>query len=236
MNAAMQNWLKQSAPGSLFQARPMFANQFPFILLVILLLGFSQKSHAQTTDSLQLFEEPVAEKKTGFFAKDYPNPKKALILSFVLPGAGQAYNKKWWKIPLVYGALGTVAWIEANNIRQYTKLRDNYKYLVDDDPNTNPFEEPYIYLDATQTKFYRDEARRTLEQSSLVLGLVYVLAATDAFVDAHLNSFDVSDDLSFNLRPRAIPNGLGQPAIGLGISIPLHGQTLGSGRSRLIQP
>ncbi|MBK8556616.1 MAG: hypothetical protein IPL65_12990 [Lewinellaceae bacterium] len=160
---------------------------------------------------------------TGFWRGDYPNPRKALLMSFILPGSGQAYNRKWWKIPLVYATLGGLTWLEVNNYNFYKGFRDNYKWAVDGDPGTNPIDEPYISLDATDLKYYRDQSRRTLEQSSLVLGLAYLLVATDAFVDAHLASFDVSDDLSFKLVPKAQMTPGWGPSYGLGISIPLGG-------------
>lgn len=158
-----------------------------------------------------------------FWSDNYPNPKKALLLSFVLPGAGQAYNKKWWKIPIVYGALGALTWLQTDNIRQYRALRDNYKFLVDGDPNTNPTEEPYVFLDATRMRFYRDQYRRYVELSSVGLGLAYVLAATDAFVDAHLGSFDVGDDLSLRLRPRFEQGPGAAPVLGMGLNLQLGG-------------
>ena len=135
------------------------------------------------------------------FTKNYPNPKTAAFLSLALPGTGQIYNRKWWKLPIVYAVLGGLTYIEIDNINEYRRLRDNYRYLVDDDPNTNPTESPYNLLDATSMKQYRDQWRRYVEQSSIALGLAYILTATEAFVDAHLTQFDVSDDLSFRLRP-----------------------------------
>ena len=192
-------------------------------MLVLFLTGWGSSLPAQEADSLQtpiINLDSIQEKpRKGFLAKNYPDPKKALLLSFILPGSGQIYNKKWWKLPIVYGALGTMLYIEFFNINQYTALRDNYRFLVDDDPNTNPTEEPYTSLDANSMKFYRDESRRSLEQSSLFLGLTYILVATDAFVDAHLSTFDVSDDLS--LRPTAIPTATGQPAFGFGLRVTL---------------
>lgn len=179
------------------------------------------------SDTAQQAEKPGLVKR--FFSKDYPNPKKAVILSFIFPGAGQAYNKKWWKLPIVYGALGGVLYVELNNLGEYRRLRDNYKLLVDGDNTTNPTESPYIYLDATSMKQYRDQWRRYVEQSSLVLGLAYILTATEAFVDAHLSRFDVSDDLSLRLSPKA------QPLPGLGISIGI-GVTLQFGRPRTRLP
>ena len=175
-------------------------------------------------------------RKPGFirriFTKDYPNPRTAAYLSLALPGAGQAYNKRWWKLPFVYGALGAVTYFEIRNYRQYAELRDNYKWVVDDDDNTNPTEEPYIFMDATSLKSYRDTWKRYFEQTSLVLGLAYVLTATEAFVDAHLSRFDVSDDLSFRVRPAAetVPWGSGM-AFGVGVSL-----QFGTARTRPTAP
>lgn len=156
-----------------------------------------------------------------FFTNKYPNPRKAAFLSLALPGAGQAYNKRWWKLPIVYGALGGMTWLEIQNVKQYRALRDNYKLLVDDDVNTNPTEEPYTRIDATSMKKYRDQWRKYVEQTSLGLGLVYLLAAADAFVDAHLHSFDVSDDLSLRVVPKAQNLSTGGPVFGVGVQIAL---------------
>ncbi len=166
----------------------------------------------------------LKERKKNFvrdaFAKNYPNPRVAALLSFVLPGAGQAYNKKWWKIPLVWGALGGMAYFTFDTQKTYRELRDSYKLLVDDDPNTNPTESPYNTFDAARTKSYRDTYRGYTEKWYLALGITYLLGVTDAFVDAHLSRFDVSDDLSLRLKPSLETTG-GLPAFGLGVSLTL---------------
>ncbi len=138
-----------------------------------------------------------------FFTKNYPDPRKAALFALLLPGAGQAYNRRWWKIPIVYGVLGGIGYVEYNHIQTFKLYRDSYKALVDDDPTT-VVEDPKLQRqDRTTLKANRDIARRNLEQSSLILGLGYILSITDAFVDAHLSTFDVSDDLSLNICPKA---------------------------------
>ena len=161
-----------------------------------------------TTDTLQPKIDTLAqdiEKKPGLMhrilKKDYPNPKTAVFLSLAVPGAGQMYNRRWWKVPIVYAVLGGITYVEINNIQEYKRLRDNYKWVVDGDPDTNPTEAPYNQLDATSLKQYRDQWKRYVEQTSIVLGLAYILTATEAYVDAHLSRFDVSDDLSFQVKP-----------------------------------
>lgn len=174
---------------------------------------------------------PLSKSKSegGFFKKGYPNPRKAALLAFVLPGAGQVYNKKWWKVPIVYVGLGTVLYFEIDNIRQYRALRDNYKWLVDDDPDTNPTEPPYNRLDANSLRNYRDQWRRYVEINSILLGVAYLMQVTDAYVDAHLHSFDVSENLSLRFRPKMETTyGLGA-TFGAGVSLQF-------GRSRPQKP
>lgn len=156
-----------------------------------------------------------------FFTKGYPNPRKAALMSLVIPGAGQAYNRKWWKIPLVYGALGGLTWWEIESIKDYKLYKTNYKYKVDDDPLTVVTEPKLVLMDAVTLKANREIARKNLERSSLVLGLGYLLSVTDAFVDAHMATFDISDDLSLKICPKTstIP-GIG-PTFGLGILVQL---------------
>ncbi|MCA0238556.1 MAG: DUF5683 domain-containing protein [Bacteroidetes bacterium] len=201
--------------------------------LLLLLSGCSLKAQEPAAtkvllpDSTNLALVDSVEKphRTGFvrrfFSKDYPNPRKAAFLSLALPGAGQAYNRHWWKLPIVYGAIGGMTWLEIQNVKQYRKLRDNYILLVDGDDNTNPTESPYNQIDATSMKAYRNQWRKYVEQTSLGLGLVYLLVAADAFVDAHLQRFDVSDDLSLRLKPQAETMPMGGPVFGVGIQLAL---------------
>lgn len=161
-----------------------------------------------------------------FFAKDYPNPRKAAIFG-IIPGGGQLYNKKWWKLPIVYGALGGMLWWQQDNSKQYRALRDNYRLLVDGDPNTNPTEDPYNRIDAASMKNYRDQFKRFTELTSLGLGFTYLLSITDAFVDAHLSRFDTSDDLGFRFEPGVQEAAGFGPSLGLCLKIRLDGkQTL----------
>jgi Family of unknown function (DUF5683) len=205
-----------------------------FGMAFAMLMSFSV--HAQTPDSLaqakadSLFpalpDSFLIVKKKGFIRRfltdGYPNPRKAAFMSLAVPGLGQAYNKKWWKLPIVYGAIGTAVYFEIQNIRQYRGLRDNYILLVDDNPNTNPTELPYTQITSAESmRRYRDQWKRYVEQTSLAVGFIYLLNAADAFVDAHLSRFDVDDDLSFRLQPKIESIAGFGPVFGLGIQIPL---------------
>lgn len=202
------------------------------LLVVILCLGAAVLS-AQTplNTDLPIDTTIVAAPDSGkvkekwvrrFFKKDYPNPRKAVLLG-IIPGAGQIYNKKYWKLPIVYAALGGMIYWNIDNIKQHRALVYNYRLLKDGDPDTNPTEEPYNRIDEASMKSYRDQFERYVELTSLGLGLVYLLTITDAFVDAHLRNFDVGEDLSFRLKPSfQTGNGLG-PSFGIGITLSFYG-------------
>lgn len=116
------------------------------------------------------------------------SPKKAMIYSIVLPGLGQAYNKKYFKIPIVYAALGGAGYMIYYNTRMYRKANDNY------------------LLDPTETNLrYLRGYRRYLEMSFIGLVLVDALAVIDAYVDAYLFYWDVDPDLSIRMEPSIQP-------------------------------
>ena len=146
------------------------------------------------------------------------SPKKATIRSAILPGWGQAYNKKYWKIPIVYGALGTTGVIFFYNLNTYRDLRFAYQAkfkaaLPPRDPNrpnqTGPFRDSadyfkikpiYLAYDANALRLYRDEFRSNVDYSVLVFLIFWGLNVVDATVDAHLKLFDVNPDLSFKMK------------------------------------
>jgi hypothetical protein len=153
-----------------------------------------------------------------WFSRDYPDPGKAALFSAILPGAGQVYNRKWWKLPLVYGVLGGLVYWEVDNVRTYRELRDNYRAMVDEDPATLP-DPAYVGVSTASLKGERDNFRKYVELTALALGLAYLLNITDAFVDAHLARFDVGDDLSLRVLP-ATGNYPGSGAsFGLGLQL-----------------
>lgn len=135
------------------------------------------------------------------------SPRNAAIRSALLPGLGQIYNKKYWKLPIVYGALGTCAGIFIYNMGNYkdTKFAYRVKYnmrvfrtdsasFVNIKDNLKPLSEESL-------KFYRNQFRRDIDYSALVFILLWGLNVVDATVDAHLKSFDVSPDLSLRIKP-----------------------------------
>jgi hypothetical protein len=135
------------------------------------------------------------------------SPRKAAIRSAILPGWGQAYNKRYWKIPIIYGALGTTGAIFVFNLKTYRELRFAYRARVEASPpirdssNYNTLREFYRVVDINAIRTFRDEYRRNIDFSILFFLLFWGLNVVDATVDAHLRSFDVSPDLSFKFKP-----------------------------------
>jgi hypothetical protein len=180
------------------------------------------KAKAAALEADSMPEKSARKHRFGhkLLGKNYPNPRAAALLSAVLPGAGQAYNRKYWKVPIALGALGAIGYFTFDTQKTYRELRDSYVLLVDGDPNTNPTESPYNTFDATRTKQYRDTFRGYTEKWYLGLGVTYLLIVTDAFVDAHLYKFDVSDDLSLQFKP-SFETSNGAPVFGMGIAFSL---------------
>ncbi len=127
------------------------------------------------------------------------SPHKASILSAVLPGAGQIYNRKYWKAPIVWAGLGTCVYFIQENSAEYRRYKDAYIALVDGDPTTT--DEFNGQFSAAQVLDMTDTYRRWRDLSYIAFGLVYMLNIVDAGVDANFVHFDVSRDLSLNVGP-----------------------------------
>ncbi|MFY0254386.1 DUF5683 domain-containing protein [Chitinophaga sp. 30R24] len=147
------------------------------------------------------------------------SPRKAALYSAVLPGLGQAYNREYWKIPLVYAAIGTCTYFFIDNMNTYKLFRDAYRLRVDGNPDTNDTGETVKY-DTESLKLNRDQFRQYVDYSVLFFVLAYGLNIVDATVFAHLRSFDMSDDLSMRVSPTLINNR----TLGIGVNISIGGK------------
>ncbi len=143
-------------------------------------------------------------------AKPKHDPHKATLRSLIIPGWGQAYNREYWKIPLVYAAVGIPIGTYFYNNTWYKRTRDAYVIVVNVDTahykNINP---KLFYngqpLDAGSLQNYRNEFRRDRDYSILVTLFAWGLNIVDATVFGHLKNFDVSDDLSLKIQPAFDP-------------------------------
>jgi hypothetical protein len=147
------------------------------------------------------------------------SPTKAAMLSATLPGLGQIYNRKYWKVPIVYAGIGAVVYFVNFNNNEYQNWRKAYLYRVDGNPNTI---DDYPNYSADVLERAMNYYRRNLEISYIAGGLVYVLNILDASVDAHLFDFDVSEDLTINLQPGFVPIPYGNSYKGVATGISLR--------------
>lgn len=143
------------------------------------------------------------------------NPKIATLLSATLPGAGQVYNEKIWKVPILYGGIITTAYFVEFNNRRYQKFKEALAIVRDPSSGTNPF--PNLNQDGIIRNV--DYWRRNRDLCYLIFGVIYALAIVDAQVDAHLSGFDVSDDLSMKIEPTYESLSAGGDTIGLALKI-----------------
>jgi len=128
---------------------------------------------------------------------------RAALMSAVIPGLGQAYNKSYWKIPVLYAGAGALVYFIGDNNKEYQKYKEAYLFRLDGDSSTNDTE--YSNLNDEDIKVRMDYYRRNRDLCYVLLGTVYVLNIIDAYVDAHLKNFDVSDNLSLSVRPVFVP-------------------------------
>ena len=209
------------------------------ILLALVLTGRAQKEDLAVMDSIAqadsriLFGDSmkaasdttsiIIKKKEKKPARDWatwkPNPQRALWLALVLPGAGQIYNRKFWKLPIIYGGfIGCIYALTWNNM-MYKDYSQAYLDIMDDDPTTESYNK-FLHLgveitEANQERYIqlfksrKDKYRRWRDLSFFVMLGVYALSVVDAYVDAELSEFDISKDLSLKVSPVLIPNHSG---------------------------
>lgn len=165
----------------------------------------------QLTDSL--LAQPIAKAQQQVQKAFVPKPTKALWLSLVLPGAGQIYNRKYWKLPIIYGGFLGCAYALTWNQMMYRDYSQAYLDIMDDDPNTKSYLDmlpPRYDITGREDQFKKifkrkkDFYRRYRDLSAFCFIGVYLLSVVDAYVDAQLSEFDISPDLSMKVEPAVI--------------------------------
>ena len=171
-----------------------------------------------TIDSASLCKAlaPKALRKKRNWATWRPDTKRAMWLALVLPCAGQIYNRKYWKLPIFYGGFVGCAYAMSWNNQMYHDYSQANLDIMDDDPNTQSYNQ-FLHLgaqiDASNIERYKeifrkrkDRYRRWRDMSMFVMIGVYAFSVIDAYVDASLSEFDISDDLSLRVEPTVINN------------------------------
>ncbi|HON17768.1 MAG TPA: DUF5683 domain-containing protein [Salinivirgaceae bacterium] len=128
-------------------------------------------------------------------------PRAATLMSAILPGSGQIFNKKYWKAPIIYGGFATLYYFSEYNHKQFIKYRDMYNQKIAS--RTNPdIVDPAPQFSAEAIRLEREDWRRNRDLNYIGIALLYILNVIDANVDAHLIDYDVSDDLSMQFVPQ----------------------------------
>ena len=200
------------------------------VIAILLLIGIARMAAQEeapadtvTTDSVSqeiqsvIAANPMPKKTPKDWSTWQPDPKRALWLALVIPGGGQIYNRKYWKLPIVYGGfIGCLYAMNWNN-NMYKDYSQAYLDIMDNDPGTASYNR-FLHLGAQVTdsnkdrykdifKKRKDKFRRWRDLSFFVLVGVYALSVIDAYVDAELSVFDISTDLSLRVEPTIMNDG-----------------------------
>ena len=179
-------------------------------LLIFLCIPATVKS--QSTELKVSIPDSIMEKKHS--------PRKATIMSAILPGLGQAYNKKYWKIPVIYAGLGVMTYFIVTNTNEYINYKCAYIEKSNGDTAGN-YASLVKKYSASNLLSAREYYRRNLEISILITALWYILNIVDASVDAHLFTYNISKDLSLKFEPVILPPLYSKNYMS-GIKISLH--------------
>ena len=160
------------------------------------------------TGTFQKVEETAGAKVPK--VKKPHSPKKATIMSACLPGLGQIYNRKWWKVPIIYAGIGGLGYMSLHNHYEYISCLNAYKYKSDPEGYTGPLTQHEKDLaeryGKDQLQTYKESYRHDFELYTIFLAAWYGLNIIDACVDGHLYSYDISEDLSLSIDPM-LPTG-----------------------------
>ena len=179
-----------------------------FIFFSSFFLLTSFVSSAQQIDTLKA-KDSIPSEKVDSLIKTGHSPRKAAIRSAILPGWGQVYNKKYWKVPIVYAALGITGYIFIDNLKTYKDLKFAYaaKYKASLPPPANDstdyfkIKSRYQPISLEALRAGRNQFRQYIDYSAIFFVFFWGLNVVDAVVDAHLKAFDISPDLSLKIKP-----------------------------------
>lgn len=146
--------------------------------------------------SMHLFAFSQISEDTNTPVRKEHSPRIATVLSTFVPGAGQVYNKKYWKIPVIYGGFATFAYYSGVNNKLYLKYRKLYEQKLDE-----TIDVLYENINAETLRKERENWRRNRDLNYIGMGFLYILQIIDANVDAHLFYYDISDDLTLRYEP-----------------------------------
>jgi hypothetical protein len=149
----------------------------------------------------------IGDAAVKYSTNDVSHINRATTLSMICPGAGQIYNKSYWRMPIVIGGMASMIYVIDWNNRGFKRFKEAYRLRADFEVNPGRYpggvsaDEFRGRYSATFLKNLRDSYRRSRDLSIILTALVYTFQVVDAHVDAHLKDFDVSDNLSLSVEP-----------------------------------
>lgn len=165
--------------------------------------------HSAAQDSLANETMTIADtvavvKKDSTVKKKFePDPKRAGLFSALVPGLGQCYNRQYWKMPIVYAAMGTTIYLVVKRNNEYQRYRKAYVSRIADEANSD--DEFQGILSTAAIKQYQDEAKQNMDMMVVFTVIGYAGQIMEAIAGAHLRNFDISKDLSMQFRPVITP-------------------------------
>lgn len=195
--------------------------------ITFLPLFYSEINAQEKKDSIATDVKIVGDSSQKKTAKIF-DPRKATRRSAILPGWGQIYNKKYWKLPLVYGGLGVTAGVFVYNVKNYKLLRLAYIYKTDKDSTNDQLIDPrFKNLSEGAIRSYRNSFRQNVDYSVLFFLVFWGLNVVDATVDGHLKAFDVNDNLSLQLKQGYSPLA---NTTGVSLVVDIHSKKMKAGK------
>ena len=203
----MQKMLSACAPGG----PKRFSGGIIFAAMLSLFFGFLRDGNAQDTTAVQ--DDAVIVETVDTLDQETPDtvsiksyaerfdPRKAILYAAVLPGLGQVYNKKYWKLPLVYGGFIFIGYYIKTYNDLYTEYKGHLFYNLEHDLRDANDENPNVDLTTSQLRRIVDQSRRERDFMIILMGGMYILQMVDAHVDAHLKEFDLNPRLQVSIEP-----------------------------------
>lgn len=201
------------------------------MLLVLVLAGFlGQAQQLRPNDTLNVQRDSLnAPRVTNTDAIPLVRtgpvrlyPRRAALLSAVLPGAGQIYNRKYWKLPILYGGVAALVYFYNFNDSEFKRFRKAYVLRYQGDNSAASLANEYP--DIEQLSVGRDFYRRNRDLTVILGAVLYAANIVDALVDAHLSEFNVTDDLTASVKPSVqMPSAMvpGAPGVNIGMTLTL---------------
>lgn len=185
-------------------------------LLCVVLVGYSQDLDSLVSPTPDTLIHIDKDQHVELFTEMSDlNPKRAAMLSAVLPGLGQVYNRQYWKVPLIYGGALMIGHYIRYQDRLYNSFRSAYFAATDSDPNTiNPYP-----VSSDLLLRNAEQLRRDRDYLMIIGGLFYLLQIADAHISAHLHEFQINDALSLDIQPAIQPSALISRSVGVSFSL-----------------